>query len=162
LTLANKITLGRLALIPLCVVLLLAGLYGLAATLFLLLSLSDYLDGYVARKYNQVSDLGKKLDPLADKILVLSMLIGLTGLGKADPAAVMLICAREFLVASFRGSRTFPASPLAKWKTVAQIVAILLLLFNFPFAWLALWFAVLFSLVTGGAYLWQIKILDQR
>ena len=79
-TLANKVTLLRIALIPLCLIFLLAGFYGLAAVIFLLLSLSDAIDGYIARKYNQVSELGKMLDPLADKILVMTVLIGLTGL----------------------------------------------------------------------------------
>jgi len=62
LTLANKVTLLRIALIPLCLIFLLAGFYGLAAVIFLLLSLSDAIDGYIARKYNQVSELGKMLD----------------------------------------------------------------------------------------------------
>lgn len=159
-TLANRITLIRLALIPLCIAFLLTGLLGLAAVVFLLLSLSDAVDGYVARKYNQVSELGKKLDPLADKILVLTVLIGLTGIGKADPLPVMLICAREFLVASFRSTKIFPASPLAKWKTVLQTVAVLMLMLNLPLAGLILWLAVALSLITGGNYLWQNKILS--
>jgi CDP-diacylglycerol--glycerol-3-phosphate 3-phosphatidyltransferase len=160
LTLANRITLARIALIPLCIAFLLTGFYGLAAVFFLLLSFSDAIDGYIARKYHQVSELGKKLDPLADKILVLSVLIGLTGIGKADPVPVMLICAREFLVASFRGRKTFPASPVAKWKTAFQIISIVMLMLNLPFAGLALWVATILSLISGGAYLWQNRILE--
>lgn len=160
-TLANRITLLRIAFIPLCVILLLAGFYGLAATLFLLLSLSDAIDGYIARKYNQVSELGKQLDPLADKILVMTVLIGLTALGKSDPVPVMLICAREFIVASIRTKKVFAASPIAKWKTVAQVTAVLLLMLNLPFAGAVLWLAVLLSLFSGGAYLWQSPTLKQ-
>lgn len=160
-TLANKITLARIGLIPLCLVFLLSGLYGLAAVIFLLLSLSDAIDGYVARKYHQVSEIGKMLDPLADKILVLTVLIGLTGLGKAAPLPVIIICAREFIVAGIRTNKVFAASTLGKWKTVLQVVAVLLLMLNMPFAGLVLWLAVLLSLVSGGAYLWQSQILNQ-
>jgi len=161
LTLANRITLARIALIPLCIILLLAGFWGLAAVVFLVLSLSDAIDGYVARKYNQVSELGKMLDPLADKILVMTVLIGLTGIGKADPLPVMLICAREFLVASVRAKNIFAASQLAKWKTVSQIVAILMLMFGLPLSGVVLWFSVLLSLISGVAYIWQSPLFKQ-
>ncbi|MFA4844360.1 MAG: CDP-diacylglycerol--glycerol-3-phosphate 3-phosphatidyltransferase [Candidatus Margulisiibacteriota bacterium] len=160
-TLANKITLTRLALIPIAALLLLAGFWGISAAVFLVLSFSDALDGYVARKYNQVSEIGKLLDPLADKVLVLTMLVGLTALGKADPIAVMLITAREFIVASVRANKIFGASPVAKWKTVFQIAAVFMLILDLPLAWLALWLAVALSLISGGAYLWQSPFLKQ-
>lgn len=160
-TLANKITLGRIALIPLCVIFLLSGLLGLAALLFVLLSLTDLVDGYVARKYNQVSELGKMLDPLADKVLVISVLIGLTAIGRADPVPVIIIAAREFLIASIRTSKIFAASPLAKWKTAAQTLAVFMLFFALPLADVVLWLAVLLSLVSGWAYLWQSQFLKQ-
>jgi CDP-diacylglycerol--glycerol-3-phosphate 3-phosphatidyltransferase len=140
---------------------LLAGFLGLAAAVFILLSLSDALDGYIARKYHQVSELGKMLDPLADKILVTTVLIGLTAIGKASPVPVMLICAREFIIASIRTRKIFAASPVAKWKTALQIVAILMLMFSFPLAEAALWLAVILSLISGWAYLWQSQFLKQ-
>jgi CDP-diacylglycerol--glycerol-3-phosphate 3-phosphatidyltransferase len=161
LTIANRLTLGRIALIPLCIIFLLSGLLGLAALLFVLLSLTDLLDGYLARKYNQVSELGKMLDPLADKILVVSVLIGLTAIGRADPVPVIIIAAREFLVASIRTSKIFAASPLAKWKTLTQNIAVFLLFFALPLADVVLWLAVLLSLVSGWAYLWQSQFLKQ-
>jgi len=161
LTLANRITLGRIVLIPLCLVFLLAGLYGLAAVAFLLLSFSDAIDGYIARKHKHVSELGKKLDPLADKILVTSMLIGLTSLGKAESIPVIIICARELAVASFRTNRSFSASALAKWKTASQVVAVVMLMLNLPLAGGVLWLAVLLSLITGGAYLWRIHFFNR-
>lgn len=159
--LANRITLLRLALIPLCVALLLAALFGLAAVVFLLLSFSDAIDGYVARKYNQVSELGKQLDPLVDKILVMTVLIGLAALGKANPVPVMLICAREFIVASLRTQKVFAASQIAKWKTVAQSAAVIMLLLNLPLAGAVLWLAVLLSLISGAAYLWSSPFFKQ-
>lgn len=160
-TLANRVTLLRIALIPLCLIFLLFGFNGLAATVFLLLSFSDAIDGYIARKYHQVSELGKMLDPLADKILVITVLIGLTGLGKANPVAVMLICTRELLVASFRGKKIFAASPIAKWKTFIQILAVIMLMLNITFADWALWLAVILSLISGGVYLWQSPLIKQ-
>lgn len=161
-TLANYVTLLRIVFIPLNIILLFLGLNGLAAMLFLFLSLSDAVDGYIARRYNQISDLGKLLDPLADKILVITALIALVGLSKADPIAVMILAAREFMVSGIRVSaakagKIIPAILLAKWKTVSQIVAVLMLILSLPFANLALWLAVGLSLISGGVYLWLSK-----
>jgi CDP-diacylglycerol---glycerol-3-phosphate 3-phosphatidyltransferase len=161
LTLANKVTLARIALIPFCLAFLLTGFYGLAALLFVVLSFSDAIDGYIARKYHQVSELGQQLDPLADKLLVLSVLIALTALGKAGPVAVILLAAREFVVASLRTKKSFSASPVAKWKTVVQMFAIFLAILSLPFAGLVLWLAVILAYVSGGAYLWQSQLLKQ-
>ena len=160
-TLANRITLLRILFIPLCLVFILTTFYGLATVVFMALAFSDAIDGYIARKYNQVSELGKQLDPLADKILVLTVLIGLTSKGLADPMAVMIICAREFIIASIRTKKIFAASPIAKWKTGSQVLAIFMLLLNLPLAWLVLWAAVFLSLLSGWAYLWQSQILNQ-
>ena len=142
------------------------GLNGLATIAFLLVAFSDAIDGYVARRFNQVSDLGKFLDPLADKILVTTILITLVSLGRAAIIPVLLIVAREFLVS---GLRTYlakeniivAASQLAKWKTVSQIVAVAMLIIGLPYANLALWLAVILSLISGGAYLWQSRLLKQ-
>ncbi|MDI6731456.1 MAG: CDP-diacylglycerol--glycerol-3-phosphate 3-phosphatidyltransferase [Candidatus Margulisbacteria bacterium] len=166
LTLANKVTFLRLALIPLNLILLLFGLNGLAALLFLFLSLSDVVDGYIARKYNQVSELGKLIDPLADKILVITVLIALVEQGLASSAPVMLLAAREFIVFGVRvmaakAGTILPAIPSAKWKTALQLTAVLMLMFDLPFANLALWVAVLLALFSGGEYLWQNRTLLQ-
>jgi CDP-diacylglycerol--glycerol-3-phosphate 3-phosphatidyltransferase len=161
LTLANKVTLARIALIPFCLAFLLTGFYGLAAVAFVILAFSDAIDGYIARKYNQVSDLGKQLDPLADKILVMTVLIGLTALGKAGALPVMLIFVREFIIASIRGKKVFAASPIAKWKTIIQMVAVFMCILSLPLSELALWLAVILSYISGGAYLWQSQLLKQ-
>jgi len=166
LTLANKVTFLRIALIPLNLVFLLYGLNGLAALLFLFLSLSDAVDGYIARKYNQVSELGKLIDPLADKILVITVLIALVEQGLASSVPVMLLVAREFIIFGVRvmaakAGSILPAIPSAKWKTVLQLAAILMLMFNLPFAGLALWVSVLLALFSGGEYIWQNRILLQ-
>ncbi|MBN3032824.1 MAG: CDP-diacylglycerol--glycerol-3-phosphate 3-phosphatidyltransferase [Candidatus Saganbacteria bacterium] len=160
-TLATKVTLARIALIPFCLGFLLTGFWGLSALLFAALSFSDAIDGYLARKYHQVSELGKQLDPLADKLLVLTMLIALTALGKAGPVPVMLLVAREFVIASLRTRKVFAASPVAKWKTVAEMVAVFLAVLNLPLAGATLWLAVILAYVSGGAYLWQSRLLKQ-
>lgn len=165
-TLANRVTLLRIALIPLIIVFLYFGLNGLAAITFVLLSLSDYIDGYIARRFNQVSDVGKILDPLADKILVMTALIMLLSQGKADPIPVILFLARDAIVSGIRinaakGNKILHASPIAKGKTVAQMFAVPMLILNVPYADWVLWLAVAFSLISGGSYLWQSKILKQ-
>lgn len=165
-TLANYVTLARIAFIPLVVSFLFLGFYGLAAIFFIILSLSDAIDGYIARRFNQVSDLGKFLDPLADKILVIIVLIALVKLGRADSIPVMIIVAREFLVSGIRiqaakNNVIIPASFLAKLKTVSQIIAVFMLTLRSPYAAEVLWVAVAFSIISGGAYLWQSRILEQ-
>jgi len=162
LTLANYVTLARIALIPLNIGFLLLGINGLGAVLFLLLSFSDAIDGYIARRFNQVSELGKFLDPLADKILVITVLITLVGQGKADSVPVIILVAREFLVSGLRvcaarAGQIFPASPLAKGKTAVQMIAVFLLILKLPFAGLTIWLAVALALFSGGVYLWQNK-----
>ena len=163
-TLANYVTLSRVAFIPLVTAALFFGLNGLAAVLFVILSLSDYIDGYIARRFNQVSDLGKILDPLADKILVMTALIALVSLGKANPIPVMLFLARDAMVSGIRVSaaksqKILHASPIAKAKTVIQIIAVSMLILALPYAEWVLWLAVALSLYSGGIYLWQSKIL---
>ena len=163
-TIANWVTLLRIVLIPLIIGLLLYGLNGLAVIAFLILSFSDAIDGYIARRFNQISDLGKFLDPLADKILVISVLIVLVGLGKADSIPVIIIVARELMVQGIRISAAatkgiMAASPIAKWKTATQIVAVAMLILNLPYDAWVLWLATGLSILSGGAYLWQSKIL---
>jgi CDP-diacylglycerol--glycerol-3-phosphate 3-phosphatidyltransferase len=164
LTVANYVTLSRIVLIPLVIILLLFKIDGLAVIVFLLLSFSDAIDGYIARRYNQVSELGKFLDPLADKVLVISVLIVLLGLGKVDFVPVLLIVVRELIVQGIRihsakDQKIIAASPVAKWKTGTQIVAVAMLILRLPYADWVLWLAVVLSLISGGGYLWQSKIL---
>jgi CDP-diacylglycerol---glycerol-3-phosphate 3-phosphatidyltransferase len=163
LTIANYVTLARIVFIPLIIVLMSLGFNGLAVISFLVLSFSDAIDGYIARRFNQVSDLGKFLDPLADKILVITVLIALVSLAQAPAIAVMIIVARELFVQGIRISEAsrnvmMAASPIAKWKTFTQIAAIAMLMLNFPHAEIVLWLAVALSLISGGAYLWQSEI----
>lgn len=126
--------------------------------MFLVLSLTDALDGYLARRLKLTSDLGKLIDPIADKILVISALIGLVELRSVSSIPVMIFVARDFAVSAFRMSkakegRIIGAGPLGKLKTVVQIIAILMLILGVPFGVLALWLAVILSLVSGADYI---------
>ena len=160
-TLANKVTLARIALIPFCLAFMLTGFYGLAAVVFVVLSFSDAIDGYIARKFNQVSELGTQLDPLADKLLVMNVLVVLAALGKAGALPVMLILTREFIITGIRSKKVFAASPLAKWKTIVQMLAVFMCILSLPLSSLVLWLAVILAYVSGGAYLWQSQLLQQ-
>ena len=134
--------------------------------MFLILSFSDAIDGYIARRFDQVSDLGKFLDPLADKVLVASVLVLLSSLGKADPYAVIILVARELIVQGIRinaarHKKIIAAIPVAKWKTGTQVAAVAMLILSLPYANWVLWLSVMLSLISGGAYLWQSRILKQ-
>ncbi|WP_101697182.1 CDP-diacylglycerol--glycerol-3-phosphate 3-phosphatidyltransferase [Clostridium minihomine] len=135
--LPNKLTVFRILLVPVFVaVLLAAGLphhYLWAAILFGVASYTDHLDGMLARKYNQITDFGKFMDPLADKILVISALVCFVQLHLADVWLVLLIIAREFMVTSIRlvaadKGQVIAANNWGKAKTVSQIIAVLAVL----------------------------------
>jgi CDP-diacylglycerol--glycerol-3-phosphate 3-phosphatidyltransferase len=141
--LANKITLLRILMVPVFMVLMLVQFtYHMEAALivFLAASLTDKLDGYLARKYNMITDFGKFMDPLADKLLVTGAFVVFIQLGKIDAWIVFVILAREFAVTGLRSLAAaqnviIAASNYGKIKTVTQIVAItILFLGNFPFS----------------------------
>lgn len=140
---ANKITLIRIAMIPVFMILMLVEFpfhMEAALAVFLLASLTDHLDGHLARKYNLVTDFGKFMDPLADKLLVTGAFVILIQLGRIEAWIVFVILAREFAVTGLRTiasnqNLVIAASNLGKTKTVTQIVTIcVLILDNFPFS----------------------------
>lgn len=160
----NKITLSRVFLIPIFILILsipfnwgewyigntvLPVSHFVGAVLFTIAASTDWLDGYYARKYNLITNFGKFLDPLADKLLVSAALILLVELQLAPAWIVIIIISREFavtglrLVASGEGI-VLAASNMGKTKTAAQIVAIiLLLLHNYPFSYFGLRFDII-------------------
>lgn len=129
---ANRITLVRIFLVPIAVFFLLAKLeYGhlIAAVFFIIAASTDGLDGYIARKRKQVTNLGKLLDPLADKLLVSAVLIALVATGDLPAWIAIIIISREFIVTGLRAVAAsegvvIAASKWGKIKTVTQIVAI--------------------------------------
>ena len=135
--LANKLTMLRMFLVPVFLIFIsVKGIpYGsiVATLVFIIASITDQLDGYIARSRNQVTNFGKFMDPLADKLLVTAALVALVGLNLTPAWAVVIILAREFAVSGLRtlaasGGVVIAASWWGKIKTVTQIIAILLLL----------------------------------
>lgn len=135
--LANKLTLGRIFLVPIFLIFIAATdiPYGtfIATFVFILASLTDKLDGYIARSRNQITNFGKFMDPLADKLLVTSALVSLVELHVVPGWAAVVIIAREFAVSGLRTvaaseGNVIAASWWGKIKTVIQIIAIIVLL----------------------------------
>jgi CDP-diacylglycerol---glycerol-3-phosphate 3-phosphatidyltransferase len=178
--LPNKITISRIFLIPIFLFIMLVpfswgdvSLLGttlpvthlVGALIFILASTTDWIDGHYARKYNLVTDLGKFLDPLADKLLVSAALIVLVELGYAPSWIVIIIISREFAVTGLRlilagGGEVVAANQLGKIKTWTQIIAISALLLHniifemisIPFADIALWVSLFFTIWSGWDY----------
>lgn len=135
--LPNKLTIFRVVLIPFFVVLLLFDVTAydkwIALVIFIIASLTDFLDGHIARKYNLVTNFGKFMDPLADKLLVCSALICLVELARIPAWIVILIIAREFIISGFRlvasdNGVVIAASYWGKFKTTFQILMICLMI----------------------------------
>ena len=161
------ITVSRLLGVP-CILILLLDLTPTRAwsalAIFLVAAGTDWVDGYLARRLNQVTELGKFLDPLVDKLLVLAPLLALIELGKVPAWGVFLILARELTIAGWRVNPTFQAQTVpganlwGKAKTVTQIVAIACLLTPLGEAWqlftqLLFWLAVIITWISGILYL---------
>ena len=129
----------------------------IAAFIFVVASATDFFDGYIARTFNQVTTLGKILDPLADKMLTLAAFLGLMMIHVASPWAVFLILTRELFITGLRVSAVaegidISASWMGKVKTVVQMVAIGFLLMQWTGAELLLWTAVALTLYSGFEY----------
>lgn len=143
LNLPNLLTLGRIACIPLLVVLLLfegRSSSFFAALIFSLAAITDWLDGYLARKWEVVTVLGKFLDPLADKLIVMAALIMLIPHGRVPAWAVFVLLAREMVITGLRSIASsegivIAASNLGKYKTILQMVAIIALLLHYDYYW---------------------------
>lgn len=151
-TTASKITLARVALIPVFMVLLLLGYTWWALAVFIIASLTDFVDGYIARHYNQVSDFGKFLDPLADKLLVLACMLIFIQWGRMPAWAVMIVLAREFAVSGLRmvaaaGGKVLAAGWSGKIKTFSTMVGLCLMI-AFPVAWLDIAVTVVIAVTT--------------
>ena len=140
--LPNKLTIFRIVLVPIMVIIPLLDIQGtwlgipytywIINFIFIIASITDKLDGYLARKNNQVTNIGKYADPLADKILILSAMLLLVDLGKLPAWIPIIILAREFIVSGYRliaveqGGKVISASIFGKIKTVTQIIAIII------------------------------------
>lgn len=162
----NSLTLLRIFLVPFLVVVLLTKFYGrefVGLSIFLLAAITDFFDGWIARRSNRITRLGALLDPIADKLLMSAAFISLVELQLAPAWMIVIIIGREFAVSGLRSIAaqqgvTIAASPLGKSKTIAQVVAIALLILGdqlgkfFMISRFALWAVMLFALVSGVDY----------
>ena len=128
-----------------------------AGFIFVIASSTDFFDGYIARRFNQVTMLGKILDPLADKMITLAGFLGLMMLGRADEWAIYLIITRELFITGLRVSAVaqnidISASIIGKVKTVVQMIAIGFLLMEWSGGEFILWIAVVLTLYSGYEY----------
>ena len=175
--LPNSLTLSRIFLTPLLVVILLTRVEGkeiYGAVIFSVAALTDFFDGYFARKRKQVTATGKLLDPIADKLLITSAFISLVELDLAPAWMVVIIVGREFVVSGIRSiaaTRGFvmPANWLGKIKTVTQIctIVVLILADTYVEPWLRfgrylLWMTVIISLISMGSYMITFLKFDMR
>jgi CDP-diacylglycerol--glycerol-3-phosphate 3-phosphatidyltransferase len=172
--LPNSLTILRIILIPVFAVFLLIRIpYGdyFAALIFVIAALTDSLDGYLARKWKQITKLGIVLDPIADKLMITAALIILVELGRISGWIAIVILGREFAVSGLRVVKAeegviIPASTLGKLKTISQIVAVLLIILekgyqsfiNIPLGQWAMYFAVFITIVSGVEYFYNFKI----
>ena len=184
---ANKLTLFRICLIPVFMVLLLTSGWGeltwfqtviplnqvLAASVFAVASFTDYLDGYLARKYHLVTSFGAFFDPMADKLLVMSALILLVQMQVIPGWMVMIILSRELMVTGLRvllaqtDGKVMSAALPGKIKTATQMLAILLFLLNdlganllgFSLANVMLWLCLIFTIYSGVDYFYHARFV---
>jgi len=160
-TLPNFLTLLRIILLPFIVVLVIGGYYRVALLLFLLSAFTDFLDGFIARRYGQITSLGILLDPIADKLLTSSTLISLAYVKLCDPFSVIAIVGREEAVTGMRAiaaSRglVIPASAGGKLKTALIMVSITLILLGIkPWGELLLVISAFVALYTGALYFYN-------
>lgn len=140
--LPNKLTIFRVVLIPFFLVFLMAEIFGepdkwIALAIFIVASLTDLLDGKIARKYDLVTDFGKFMDPLADKLLTCSAMIAMIELGRMPAWIVIVIIAREFTISGFRliaadNGKVIAASYWGKFKTTFQMIMVILMIVDLP------------------------------
>lgn len=180
--LPNKLTVLRVILIPFFLIFLLVskipGNYFLALVVFILASVTDALDGKIARKNNLVTNFGKFLDPLADKALVMAAIVGFIELGWIGSVPVIIILGREFMVTSLRlvannsDGKVIAAGYLGKLKTAFTMVAIIAILLmqgienntNYALSYnielasnILIWIATALTVISGCEYLWNYR-----
>lgn len=167
----NKLTILRVLMIPFFVFFILTDYAGdaskwIALIIFVLASFTDLLDGYIARKNNIVTNFGKFMDPLADKLLVCSAMICLTGLGKLPIVVTIIVIAREFIISGFRliasdQGVVIAASYWGKFKTTFQMAMVILLIADIEkisiFTTIIIWVSVILTIISLVDYLVKNK-----
>lgn len=169
----NKLTFLRIIMVPIFIIFMYMDFENsklIATFIFILASMTDFLDGYLARRYNLVTNFGKFADPLADKILVSSAMLMLLEYNILPAWGVIIIIAREFAVTGFRivaasENITIAASKLGKIKTVSQLISMILLLSRIEIfirpGIILFYIAVIFTIISGSDYfIKNKKVLD--
>ena len=168
----NKLTVARMIIVPFLVVFLLTGWGGdanryISLALFVGASVTDWFDGYLARKNNLVTNFGKFMDPLADKLLVCSAMICMIELNRLPAWFVIIIIGREFIISGFRliaaeNGIVIAANYWGKFKTASQMIMIILLILHFDGIFVTLeqlfiWLALALTIISLITYIWQNK-----
>ena len=168
----NKLTVARMIMVPFLVIFLLTGWGGetnryISLALFAAASITDWFDGHLARKYNLITNFGKFMDPLADKLLVCSAMICMIELNRLPAWVVIIIIAREFIISGFRliaaeNGIVIAANYWGKFKTVSQMIMIILLLADLGgvfdvLAQIFIWLSVALTIISLITYIWQNK-----
>lgn len=166
----NKLTVVRMIMVPFLVLFLLTGWGGeanryISLAIFVIASVTDWFDGYLARKHHLVTNFGKFMDPLADKLLVCSAMICLIELERLPAWFVIIIIAREFIISGFRliaaeNGIVIAANYWGKFKTVSQMIMIILLLLHFGGVFAVLeqifiWMSLALTVISLMTYIWQ-------
>ncbi len=168
----NKLTVARMIIVPFLVVFLLTGWGGdanryISLALFVVASVTDWFDGYLARKNNLVTNFGKFMDPLADKLLVCSAMICMIELKRLPAWFVIIIIGREFIISGFRliaaeNGIVIAANYWGKFKTASQMIMIILLILHFDGIFVTLeqlfiWLSLALTIISLITYIWQNK-----
>lgn len=167
----NKLTVARMIMVPFLVVFLLTGWGGeanryISLILFVAASITDWFDGYLARKNHLVTNFGKFMDPLADKLLVCSATICMIELGRLPAWFVIIIIGREFIISGFRliaaeNGIVIAANYWGKFKTVSQMIMIILLILHFDLSvfvileQIFIWLSLALTVISLMTYIWQ-------
>ena len=167
----NKLTVARMIIVPFLVVFLLTGWGGdanryISLALFVVASVTDWFDGYLARKNHLVTNFGKFMDPLADKLLVCSAMICMIELGRLPAWFVIIIIGREFIISGFRliaaeNGIVIAANYWGKFKTVSQMIMIILLILHFDLSvfvileQIFIWLSLALTVISLMTYIWQ-------
>ncbi|WP_248929396.1 CDP-alcohol phosphatidyltransferase family protein [Paenibacillus hamazuiensis] len=164
----NLLTICRFILIPVYLLVFSSGHIKTAFLVLLIAGLTDVLDGYIARTRKLVTQLGSMLDPLADKSMMITVILSLVFSGMIPWEAAMAMFVRDAgMIAGsaffhFRGKKTVPANAMGKLTTVLYYIAILFIVFQFPFAQTYLWFVIGVSFVTSVIYILQFRSLNKE
>ena len=168
----NKLTIARMIIVPFLVIFLLTGWGGeanryISLTLFVVASVTDWFDGYLARKNNLVTNFGKFMDPLADKLVVCSAMICMIELNRLPAWFVIIIIGREFIISGFRliaaeNGIVIAANYWGKFKTASQMIMIILLILHFDGIFVTLeqlfiWLSLALTIISLITYIWQNK-----